>query len=75
MLNFLKRYARFKAMEQTKNIAKKGVFICKKCFAEIGEKKYNQAILDHFIPLCDSCEPLIREKMKKWYPLFQNMKF
>ncbi len=47
---------------------------CRRCGAKISQEQEQQAIKDHWIPLCASCEPDLKEKLKQWYPLFQKFK-
>jgi NAD-dependent SIR2 family protein deacetylase len=47
---------------------------CRRCGVEISQDQEDQAIKDHWIPLCAECEPEIKEKAKKWWPLFQKFR-
>jgi NAD-dependent SIR2 family protein deacetylase len=51
------------------------MFICKKCKIEISKERHDKAIAERWLPLCEDCDGEIKEKFKKWYSLFQNMKF
>jgi len=51
------------------------VRFCKNCRAEISIEKYNQAIKEKRLPLCEKCQPIIEKKLKEWYPKFAQFKF
>jgi predicted SprT family Zn-dependent metalloprotease len=53
----------------------KEVYICKKCNKEISKERHEKAIKENWLPLCEKCDPEMRENFKKWYPLFQKFKF
>jgi NAD-dependent SIR2 family protein deacetylase len=48
---------------------------CKRCRVEISEKEFKTAEEKKQLPLCKICKPIIDEKLKKWYPIFQKFKF
>jgi len=48
---------------------------CQRCRKDISEKKYKEAVDKKKIPLCDKCQPIINEKLKKWGPKFLRYKF
>lgn len=50
-------------------------FFCKRCMAEIPKEKYDKALASHWIPLCEDCELIFKEKFKKFsevWPKFQQ---
>lgn len=51
------------------------IFFCKNCGIEISKEKNDEAIENKFLPLCEKCEPEIKEKFLKWSPIFQKFKF
>lgn len=54
---------------------KKEIYHCKKCGVEITVERHNKAVADKWIPLCEECDPEIREKFKQWYPKFTEFQF
>lgn len=59
-------------MENSTDIKNKKHFFCKKCGVEIIKERYEAAVAAQWIPLCDVCEPEIREKLKEWEPKFRE---
>lgn len=45
---------------------------CRRCGVQITQQKEDEALKNKFIPLCEKCEPEIKEKLKKWTPKFQQ---
>ncbi len=52
----------------------KQFFYCKRCNCEISKEEHDKAMKIKFLPLCKKCEPEMREKFEKWYPIFQKFK-
>ena len=48
---------------------------CKNCGVAITQKKWDNALKAHWLPLCEKCEPEIKAKYKEWSPIFQKFKF
>jgi NAD-dependent SIR2 family protein deacetylase len=61
-------------IEENKQKEKKVIPHCRRCGKEISEEQEQESIKKHWIPLCSDCEPEIKEKFKKWHPLFQKFK-
>jgi NAD-dependent SIR2 family protein deacetylase len=39
-------------------------FFCRGCHAEITKEREESALSQHWIPLCEKCDPIIKEKFK-----------
>ena len=49
------------------------MFFCRQCHIEISKEKEESAIKARWIPLCEKCEPEIKEKFKKFYELWPKL--
>jgi NAD-dependent SIR2 family protein deacetylase len=47
---------------------------CKRCGVALSVEKWDNALKAHWLPLCDKCEPEMKEKFKQWYPIFAKLK-
>jgi len=47
---------------------------CKHCGIAITQEKWDNAIKVHWLPLCEKCEPELKDKFKKWYPLLEKLR-
>lgn len=47
---------------------------CRRCRVRLTEEQIKKARKLNFLPLCDPCDTIIREALKKCIPLMQKLK-